>query len=599
MYSNWNKLYHCYDLDTETNGPDMIRARIKPQNPSANLRSYYETCRNFSWAQLEEYFQSIKTGRTNIVSESIDKWLDNDQVSNKTGLIFAGAGEDDTYTYLNLKEYSCQMANLMVANGLAKGDRLVILLAACPELYITMLACARIGVIFSIIDESLGVDAMDYILHDSKPKAVLTDHAKAPVLAGLSYTNIELALIAGSRLTGFFKNEILVNDQICHHEPEFETALFDPDTPLFIVYISGSTSGPKGVTHSHKTMLGVYATAKYVLDLNLDSILWSDADLSSMVGVVYGCFAPWLCGATSVMLGIPFSASACYLTLERRAISVWFTNPLNLEKLMQEGDDLVAGYDFSKLSHIVSAGKNLAPELFYWVRDKLKVGPHDSLVMTEAGMICMANYPSEQIKLGSMGKPFPGVQACIIDEKGEELPIITLGELAFRVGWPSMMLGIWGNEARTNAYYRDGWFLTGDLAIKDEDGYYYHHGRLDDLLRIGCKYVGPYLIENVIRKHASVDEVAVILKKNTITDLVFKAYITLKNGAPISDELSDSLVRLVKTSISQEIPLHEIEFVDCLPKSGSGALLRRVLTALDLGLPSGDITKLSDCKIEV
>lgn len=599
MYSLLNKLYDYYDLVNETDDPEMIRARIKAQNPSANLKSYYETCRSFSWSELENHFESVKSGQTNIVSESVDRWQADEQTGQKPALVLAGAGDDDFITYVRLKEYSCQMANMLVAKGLCQGDRLLMLLSPCLEMYAMMLACARVGVIFSVIDESMGLDTLGHIFKDAGPSAILVDTDKASLYEQISDGRDLLAFVTGSVSTLVFKREILVELEVCQYENDFDNRLFAPETPLFMVYVSGSNSGPKGVIHSHKMMVGAFASAKYVLDIHQDSVLWSDADPSSLVGVVYGAFAPWLCGATTVSLCIPFSASACYLSLERRGVSVWLTSPLNLEKLRKEGDDLSAGYDFSKLCHIVSAGKNLAPDLFYWVRDKLKVGPHDCWVMTEAGMICIANYPSEQIKLGSMGKPFPGMQAAIIDENGEELPIITLGELAFKVEWPSMMLGIWGNAARTSSYFRGSWFVTGDLALKDEDGCYYHHGRLDDLLRIGFRYVGPYLIENVIQKHPSVEEVAVILKKSPNKDLSFKAYVTVRNGESQSSNLPERIIEFLKDSMSDDIPLHEVELVKSLPRSSSGRVLRRVLTAWDLGLPSGDYTKLSDCQIEI
>lgn len=599
MHSIKHKFPDWFVLDSKKNHPDMISARIKPQNPSANLKSYYEACRNFSWSKLEDHFTSIRSGSCNIVSQMIDRWVLDEQRAHKPGFIFVADGDDGSFTYFMLKEYSCRLANLLVSHGLEKGDRLVINLAPCSKMYLMMLACARIGVIFSVVDAGLGTDALDHMLLDIKPKAILTDLLTAPIFDTVTYKKFDKVFVVGSENTLVFDNEILIDDLIGQYEPEFPAREFAPDTPLFIVYISGATSAPKGVTHSHRIMLGAFATARYVLDLNQDSVFWSDADPSTMVGIVYGCFAPWLCGATAVTLGIPFSPSACCLALERLGVSVWLTNPLNLEKLKLGGDDLSAGYDFSKLSHIVSLGKNLDPEMFYWVKDKFKVGPHDSWAMTEAGMICLANYPSEQIKLGSMGKPFPGLEARIIDEKGEELPILTLGELAFRANWPSLMLGIWNSDSRTQAYYRDGWFLTGDLALKDEDGYYYHHGRRDDLLRVGCKCVGPYLIEIVMRKHSAVDDVAVILKRGVGDDAFFKAYVKTKNGESPSAELSESLLRFVKSSMNEEIPVQEIEFVKELPRSSNGKVLRRVLSAWDLGLPTGDYSKLSGCATEI
>jgi acetyl-CoA synthetase len=339
-------------------------------------------------------------------------------------------------------------------------------------------------------------------------------------------------------------------------------------------------------------MVGYLSTGRWVLDLTEQSVLWTDGDPAWVTGTAYGAFSPWLCGATSVIQGDPFSASSWYRTMERHKVAVWYTTPMTVRRLMEAGADLPGRYDFSNLRHIATVGETLVPELFYWVRENLKHSPHDTWWMTETGMICIANYPSQVIKPGSMGKPVPGVEAAVLDPKGEPLPILTLGELALKAGWPSMMRAIWKDDDRFNAYFRNGWFSTGDMVIKDEDGYYYHEGRNDDLIKTGQSFIGPYEIEQVLCMHPAVAEAGVISKNLDRTKVICKAFVKVAKGYTASTRLNLEIRAFVKTNLHSEIPLGEIEFVAELPRTLSGKLLRRVLRARELGLPSGDPTKL-------
>jgi acetyl-CoA synthetase len=361
------------------------------------------------------------------------------------------------------------------------------------------------------------------------------------------------------------------------------------DSPLYLNYTSGSTGPPKGIVHSHRDMIGIKATARSALDLSEGTILWTDADPAWVTGTVYGAFAPWLCGATSVVQGGPFRPSGCYLTLERQKVAVWYTTPKTIWKLMESGEDLPTRYDLSHLRHIATVGALLAPDLFYWVRKHLGRSPHDTWWMTETGMICIANFPSMDIKPGAMGRPVPGVETAILDESGHPLPAMSLGELAVKTDWPCMMTDMWEDRSRYQDYFRvKGWMLTGDMAIADEEGYIYHQGRNDDLITSGDgQMVGPYEVEGALIMHPAVAEAAVIAvgREPGKGSSYLKAFIVLNPGPAPSVRLGSELRAFVKANLSQEIVVREIAFTDDLPRTNSGKLLRRVLRARELGLP--------------
>jgi acetyl-CoA synthetase len=344
-------------------------------------------------------------------------------------------------------------------------------------------------------------------------------------------------------------------------------------------------------------MIGHLVSARYALDLQEDTILWTDADPAWVTGTVYGAFAPWLCGVTSIVQGDPFSASTFYWTLEKHRVNVLYTTPKNIRRLMDAGENLAERYDFSQLSHIATVGAPLDPELFYWVMKYLKLSPHDTWWMTETGMICIANFRSMDIKPGSMGKPMPGVETAVVDETGEPLPALTMGELSLKTGLPALMKCIWRDKIRYEEYFLpQGWFLTGDMVIRDEDGYFYHQGRTDDLIKVGGdKVVGPYEIEQVISRHPAVREAAIIAKRVVSTGVPrLKAFVTLNRGFTPSARLNQEIKALVDANYSFEIVLREIAFLEELPKTRSGKLLRRVLRARELGMPAGDPLKMKD-----
>jgi acetyl-CoA synthetase len=571
----------------------MIKARVKAENPDANLKAYDKVHKAFSWKEAETAFSWHETGKLNVVHEAVDRWVEIPEKRDQEALVFDKGAEVHAFSYLQLKEVSSQWAHLLREHGFKVGDRLFIFLPPCPECYFALLGAARLGVIFCPLYSTLGYDELEGYIGNANPRAILTHPDLAERLPPDAVESVEHVFYTHGPLPGLFKREILVPDLLNRMHRQVEPTWLSKDTPLFLIFTSGSTGPPKGVVHAHGDMVGHLATSRDVLDVREDTVLWTDGDPAWITGTVYGSFAPWLCGATSLVHGNPFSASTWYRLLESHRVSVWYTSPMTLRKLVQAGEDLPTRYDLSNLRHIATVGEALLPELFYWVKKNLKHSPHDTWWMSETGMICLANFPSMDIKPGSMGKPVPGIDAAVVDENGEPLPLLTMGELALKIPWPSLMTGIWRDEGRYEAYFRlKGWFLTGDMALRDEEGYFYHQGRMDDLMKVGEKVIGPYDIEQVLCRHPAVREAAVISKGMGQSQPYLKAFVTIAAGYTPSSRLNHEIKAYLKANLSAEVPLREIAFLEQLPKTSAGKLLRRVLRARELGLPGGDATKM-------
>lgn len=569
----------------------MIKARIKAENSKANIGSYKETYRSFSWDDIYKEFTWHETGLVNIAYEAVDRWAEDPEKADKDALVFEKGPERVAFTYSELKEQSAVWAGLLSDKGFKQGDRLLIFLVPCPEIYLAILACARLGVIFCPLYSSMGFDELEDRISNADPLGILTQPDLAENLPTEVMGNVRHTLYTQGPLPGLFNGEALVSDGLREVRGGGDIKWLSLDSPLYLIHTSGSTGPPKGVLHCHGDMSSHLISARYALDVTQDTVLWTDGNPAWITGTVYSTFAPWLCCATSVVQGAPFTASNWYRTLETSRVTVWYTTPMTVGKLMEAGEDLPTRYDCSNLKHIATVGEALVPELFYWLKKNLKHSPHDTWWMSESGSICISNFPSMDIKPGSMGRPLPGIEADILDEEGNRLPLLTMGQLALKTPWPSLMKTIWREDLRYQAYFtKTGWFLTGDMALKDEQGYFYHQGRMDDLIKVGDKLLGPYEIEHILCQHPSVLEAAVISKSAEQSSPHLKAFITLQRGNVPSSRMSQEIKAFVKANLSPDTPLKEIEFCERLPKTNAGKLLRRVLRARELGLPGGDPT---------
>lgn len=575
----------------------MIKARIKAANPDANLKSYQETVRSFQWDEVARHFTWFKTGKVNIAHEAIDRWAQDIKTQKRAALIFEKAGQVVTLTYQDLYEQSCKWANLLQEYGYKAGERLFIFIPACPEAYLAMLGCCRLGVIFCNLFSSTTFNELGLRFANATPRGVLTHPDLVERIPPEAIDSVQHIFLTEGPLPNLLPNEILLENLCAKMPPTFDPIWFEPQTPLYMNYTSGSTGPPKGIIHVHNDMVGIMISACYALDVDPHTLIWVDTDPAWVTGTVYGVFGPLLCGATSLIQGDAFSASHWYWTLERHRVDVWYTTPNTIMKLRTGGNNLPTRYDFSSLRHIATVGTPLVADLFYWCKQHLKIPPHETYWMTETGMICLSNFPCMDIKPGSMGKPHPGIKAAVLDEDGEPLPPLSMGELALQRGWPGMMSDIWHDQKRYQGYFRfEDWFLTGDIAIKDDEGYYYHQGRNDDLIKVGGdKMIGPFEIEHVLCMHPAVSEAAVIAKGTEPGEGVsyLKAFITLKTDYTRSARLNQEIKAFVKANLAPEAIVKEIAFLDELPKTRSGKLLRRVLRARELGLPGGDLLRMN------
>ena len=572
-----------------------MKARIPAQNPRANLKDYAAETAAFSWTDAAGAFTWSETGRINIAHEAVDRWVEDPETADRTALVFEKASLVDSFSFRQLKQESSRWAHLMRNQGLEAADRLFVFLPPSPEIYIALLACARMGAISSPLYSTFNYGELEVRLRDGRPKAVLTSPDLIERLPAEAMTGVEMVFLTRGPAPGLFDRELIVKDLLPGIETEFPTQWVDQDTPLYLLFTSGSTGPPKGVIHCHRDMVGHLLTARFVLDLNPGDVLWTDCDAAWVTGTVYGAFAPWLRGVTSVVQGSPFSASNWYRTIERHGVTVCYTTPAHVKELAEAGDDLPGRYDMACLRHLATVGESLGPDMFYWCKRALKRVPHETWWMTETGMICLANFPALDTKPGSMGRPVPGVEAAILDENGEVQPILTMGELALKTGWPAMMAGIWQDDDRYQYYFRvPGWFLSGDMAVRDEEGYFFHMGRNDDLIKVGQQMIGPYEVEHVLCRHPAVAEAAVISKTMPTNEVRIKGFVTLLMGQTASARLAQEIKEFVRANLSPDIPLAEVTFLDVLPRTKSGKLLRRVLRARELGLPVGDPLNMRD-----
>ena len=383
-----------------------------------------------------------------------------------------------------------------------------------------------------------------------------------------------------------------LNEEMRDQSEECEPTWLTLDDGLVMHYTSGSTGKAKGVLHRQYAMVGHYQTTLWSLDLKPDDIYWCTADPGWVTGTSYGIFGPWLLGNTSLVLGGRFSAETWYEALQKFKVTVWYSAPTAYRMLMALGKELPAKYDLSTIRHICSVGEPLNPEALLFIRDITHVAPLETWWMTETGMHIVCNFKCMDLKIGATGKPFPGTYATIADAQGNELAPHEIGHLVVRPPWPSMMQTIWQNPEKYAAYFKNGWYYSGDSAYKDEEGFIWFCGREDDLIKTQGERVGPFEVESALVEHPAVAEAGVIAKPNPIKGHIIKAYVALRPGFIPSDELKNEIALFVRNKLSSFAMPREIEFIEKIPKTRSGKIMRRILRALDQGQPLGDISTL-------
>ena len=558
------------------------------------LANYDVTAATHDWKETEKAFSWYETGKINMAYEAIDRHVDTYR-KNKIALYYNDGVRKEAYSFADMKRLTNRAANVISdATNMEKGDRLFIFMPRSPELYFALLGALKMGVIVGPLFEAFMEGAVYDRLSDSEASAIVTTPELLSRVPLAKLPHLKTVFLVGDNVE---ETDIIVdfNKRMKTASNHFDIQWVDKEDGMILHYTSGSTGAPKGVLHVHYAMLQQYQTAQWVLDIQDSDVYWCTADPGWVTGTAYGIFGPWLNGATSLILGGRFSPQAWYSAIEDYGVTIWYSAPTAFRMLMGAGNGLLQQYDLSTLRHVLSVGEPLNPEVVRWGIEELGYRIHDTWWMTETGGHMICNYPSMDIKPGSMGKPVPGIRATIVDDDGNEVPPFTMGNLAIEKGWPAMMRQIWGNPSRYESYFLKGkWYVSGDSAYMDDEGYFWFQGRVDDVIMTAGERVGPFEVESKLLEHPDIVEAGVIGKPDPVRGEIIKAFVSLREGVEPSEELEGNIREFVKKGLSAHAAPREIEFKDKLPKTRSGKIMRRVLKAWELNLPVGDLSTMED-----
>ncbi|WP_163539660.1 acetate--CoA ligase [Gracilibacillus sp. YIM 98692] len=571
----------------------MDMTKVPAREGKFNVGNYEALRKGFDWEEIKKEFSWYKTGKVNMAYEAIDRHAENPQKKDQVALLYSSPDREESLTFEELSKRSNQTANIFKKHQIEKGDRVFLFMPRSPEFYACFFGILKIGAIAGPLFEAFMEQAVRDRLEDSEAKMLITTPQLLERVPVDQLPHLEKVVLVGA--------ENVDVDQYVDFDQEMEQASedfniewVDREDGMILHYTSGSTGKPKGVYHVHNAMIQHYATGKWVIDLKEDDVYWCTADPGWVTGTSYGIFAPWLNGVTNVIRGGRFSPESWYETLAKYDVTIWYTAPTALRKLVSAGDDIVKQYDLSSLRHILSVGEPLNPEVITWGLKTLDLRIHDTWWMTETGAMLIVNYPCMEIRPGSMGKPIPGVEAAIVDNEGNELPPNQMGNLAIKAGWPSMMRAIWNNPGKYDSYFVNGWYVSGDSAYMDEDGYFWFQGRLDDVINTSGERVGPFEVESKLIEHPAVAEAGVIGKPDPERGEIIKAFVSLNDQYKESEELLEDIRKFVKTGLSAHAAPREIEITNNIPKTRSGKIMRRLLKSWELGLPTGDTSTLEE-----
>lgn len=582
-----------------THYPTMEKPPVETFPVKPHMTDYDTLYRNYRWEMTaEELRLPHPTAGYNKATLCIDAHPP--EVMQRPALVWEGTdGTRETHTFEAMKRRTNQIAHLFQNLGLQKGDRVFVFLERIPELYMIVFGALKAQALVGPLFAAFGPEAIRDRIQDCGARFVVTSPGlKSRVDAILAdCPSVEKVIVVDRNRTGYQPqgHEILFEEAISGLPETFDVPYTDKDDYSIIHYTSGTTGKPKGAVHRHYAAISQAATAKYVLDLHPEQdIYWCTADPGWVTGTSYGMFGPWAWGTTSFVYEGPFKAEVWYRILQDYNITVWYTAPTAIRMLMKAGDDLPRQFQFPHLRHTLSVGEPLNPEAVVWGKNVLGHVFHDTWWQTETGCIHISNYPCMSVKPGSMGKPHPGVTAAILDDAWNPLPAGEEGHLALRPEAPSMYRTYWHRDELYQSQFKNGWYITGDRASMDADGYYWFFGRSDDVINTAGHLVGPFEVESALIEHPAVAEAGVIGKPDPERMEIVKAFVSLKAGYTPSEALKQEIQQFIRNLLAAHAYPREIEFVDSLPKTRSGKIMRRLLKARDQGLPEGDTSTLED-----
>ena len=565
----------------------------------SNIGSYESRLKDFSWSISEKELGYKKGDPINI------GWYCTDRIcqmgkGKKPALIWEGhGGAEKRYTYDDVRRASNTIGSFLKRQNVNPGDRVCLFMDKIPELYLGFLGILKIGAIAQPLFSAFGDESLFVRLDNAKTSVVITQRkhvAKVRKIRERLPSLKQIIVVDADPQKPLQEKEVAFSLEREAPVEQLETYKTYAETPSVLHYTSGTTGMPKGVQHVHYSLISQYLSAKWVLDLREDDIYWCTADPGWVTGTSYGIIGPFSLGITQCVTDIGFSAENWYSFIQKHKISMWYSAPTAIRSLMKAGDEVVKRYDLSSLRHLASVGEPLNSEAVIWSERVFKKPFHDTFWQTETGSIMVANYPGMKVKPGSMGKPFPGITGTVLDQKSFE-PIKDFGKIgliAFRPGWPAMMRTYWENEETYQKKFKNDWYLTGDRASIDKEGYFWFIGRDDDIINTAGHLVSPFEVESALLEHPAVAESAVVSKPDEINMEVVKAFVTLKAGFTPSQDLDLEIMNFIRKKLSPLAMPQQIEFTPSLPKTRSGKIMRRLLKAKEWGEEIGDTSTLEN-----
>ena len=574
-----------------------------------NVTDYDEARAAFSWEAARAQLDGLPNGRgLNLAHEAVDRHAVGPRADRVAFRWVDRSGTVTDATYAQLSARTSQFANALTGLGIEKGDRVFSLLGRVPELYVTVLGAVKASAVFCPLFSAFGPEPVFQRLDRGDARVLVTTpslYRRKVAAARDALPALEHVLLVGRDDDGEVDGTVRFDDVVDPASDRFEIPATSPDDMALLHFTSGTTGAPKGAVHVHEAVVAHHATGASALDLHDDDVFWCTADPGWVTGTSYGVIAPLTHGVTSVVDDGDFDAGRWYQLLQDHGVTVWYTAPTALRRLVRAGSDLAHDYDLSRVRFVASVGEPLNPEVVVWGEEALGLPVHDNWWQTETGGIMIANLAGLEVHPGSMGRPLPGVEAAVlvrgedgraaVAADGSVQPVedpAQEGELALRPGWPSMFRGYLHDDERYRAAFAGGWYLTGDVDRRDVDGWMWFVGRADDVIKSSGHLIGPFEVESLLMEHPAVAEAGVIGLPDPVAGEVVKAFVSLRPGFEPSEDLQLDLLAFARRRLGAAVAPRTIEFSTDLPKTRSGKIMRRLLKARELGLAEGDTSTL-------